>query len=170
MNHHETMIDLLKRQFGDKEIRGIEIGTGGGGLPASLLNLCPNVKHLITIDPWKHKDGVEFEAAWEQKDLDATREIAYKRLEEYKDRCSIFHMESDTAFELITDPVEFVWIDGDHTAEQVARDLRFDKFVKPRGIIGGHDFGQVPLLTEVIKEKYGERIHTGEDFTWFVYL
>jgi len=170
MNHHETMIDLLKRRFGDSQITGIEIGTGGGGLPASVMLLCPNVKRLITIDPWMHKDGVEFESGWEQKDLDATREIAYKRLEEYKDRCAIYHMESDAAFEIIDEQVDFVWIDGDHTQEQVKRDLRFEKFVKPEGIIGGHDFGQVPLLTEVIRAKYGEKINTGEDFTWWVYL
>lgn len=170
MNHHETMIDLLKTHFAGKPISGIEIGTGGGGLPASILFLCPNVYRLITVDPWKHKDGVEFESGWEQKDLDATREIAYKRLEEYKDRCFIYHMESDKAFEIINEPVDFVWIDGDHTADQVERDLRFEKFISPGGIIGGHDFGQVPLLTDVIKAKYGDRIHTGNDFTWWVYL
>ena len=170
MNHHETMINVLKTHFGGNEISGIEIGTGGGGLPAAMMLLYKNIKKLYTIDPYKHKDGVEFEASWPQEKLDATREMAIKRLDVYKDNVSMLHMESDEAFDLITDTVDFVWIDGNHIGEQVERDLRFEKFVKPGGFIGGHDFGQVPQLTKVIEEKYGDRTHTGEDFTWWVFV
>jgi hypothetical protein len=170
MNHHETMINLLKTHFGDKEITGIEIGTGGGGLPAGIMLLCKNVKHLFTIDPYKHKDNIEFESGWPQDKLDATREIAIKRLAEYGEKITMLHMESNVAFEKIKDMVDFVWIDGDHTELQVIDDLRFEKFVKPGGFIGGHDFGQVPLLTNVIKAIYGDRINTGMDFTWWVFI
>ena len=170
MNHHETMIGVLKMHFGDKEITGIEIGTGGGSLPSSMLTLCENVKNLITIDPYTHRDNVEYEASWPQERLDETKDMARKRLSVYEKRVLMLHMGSDEAFEIIEDNVDFVWIDGDHIGEQVERDLRFEKFVKPGGLIGGHDFGQVPPLTEIIKAKYGDRIHTGCDFTWWVFV
>ncbi len=170
MNHHQTVIELLKNHFGEKQISGIEIGTGGGSLPAAIMLYCKNVYKLITIDPWKHKDGVEFEASWTQEALDNTREAAIKRLAVYSDRVSVLHMASDEAFNIIEGTFDFVWIDGDHTMEQVERDLRYEKFVNPGGFIGGHDFGQVHPMTEMIKEKYGDRIHVGEDFTWYVFI
>ena len=176
MNHHETMIDVLKKRFGDKEISGIEIGTGGGGLPAAIMLFCKNVFSLITIDPYKHQDGVEFESGWPQDKLDETREIAIKRLAEYGDKITMLHMGSSEAFELINtnikpgSTVDFVWIDGNHTPDQVAKDLEYEKFIRPGGLIGGHDFGQVPLLTDVIKAKYGDKINTGADFTWWVFI
>lgn len=169
MNHHETVINLLKTHFGDKEITGIEIGTGGGGLPAGIMLYCPNVTNLITIDPYKHKDQVEFESSWPQDRLDATKAEAVRRLNVHKDRITMMHIGSDEAFDLIKGQYDFLWIDGDHTGEQVIKDLRFEKFVKSGGFIGGHDFGQCHPLTEIIKEKYGDKINTGSDFSWWVF-
>jgi hypothetical protein len=170
MNHHETVIHLLKTHFGDKEISGIEIGTGGGALPAAIMLLCPNVFSLITIDPYKHKDKVEFEAGWPQERLDATKAEAVRRLSVHKDRISMLHIESDAAFDILKGHYDFIWIDGNHIGEQVIKDLRFEKFVKPGGFIGGHDFGQVHPLTEIIKEKYGDKLNTGGDFSWWVFV
>ena len=171
MNHHETVINLIKTHFGDKEISGIEIGTGGGALPAAIMLLCPHVLKLITIDPWKHKDNVEFEASWPQERLDATREEAFKRLAIYKDRISIMHMTSGEAINSMPKEVDFVHIDGDHSEKGITTDLElYYPLVKKGGILSGHDYGQCHPLTEIIKEKFGDRINMGCDFVWWVFV
>lgn len=174
MNHHNTVVALLNEHFKDRaNITGIEIGTGAADLTKNILSECPHLVKLYTVDPWKHVDGVEFEASWPQERLDGARDVAFKRLEQYKDRCIIMHMTSDEVYERLAVEdnifVDFVWIDGHHSGEQIIKDLRFESIIKPGGFIGGHDYGQCHPLTEIIKEKYGDSLNSGEDFTWWVF-
>jgi len=171
LGHHQQVLQVLKERFGDKEIVGIEIGTACGDLTKTLLREFPNLKKLYTIDPWTHRDGAEFEASLPQDHHNIAKEHAYNALKEFGDRVVILPMGSDEAVRLMSEYVDFVWIDGDHTGEQVKRDIdNYDPLIRDGGIIGGHDFGQVPHLTEQIKAKYGEEIKSGGDFTWWVYL
>lgn len=171
MSHHQVVTELFKRRWEpEASISGIEIGTGGGDLTTTLLLNFPNLV-LVTIDPWKHVDGVEFEASWPQEALDNAQRIARERLKEYAGRIVILAMPSKEALEWCPDYVDFVWIDGDHSAEAVTFDIEnYLPLIRPGGIIGGHDFGQVHPLTEIIHKKFGDRLNSGNDFTWWVYV
>lgn len=171
MGHHQQALEVLKERFKGRAIVGVEIGTACGDLTKTLLSFMPNLNLLYTIDPWTHRDGVEFEASLPQEHHNIAKTHALNALKEFGDRVSILDMPSDKAISYIFRKVDFVWIDGDHTGEQVKRDLEnYEPLIVPGGLIGGHDFGQVPHLTERIKERYGDRIITGDDFTWWVNL
>jgi hypothetical protein len=175
--HHMALIELLKNHFRGKEIAGIEIGTYKGWLALDILPACLNVKMLYTIDPYRHIEGDMFEAGLSQQALDCNRKIALKNLEKFKDRVTILHLPSDSAFYLfdftpdnssLNIMVDFVWIDGSHNPEDIAKDFRFERLIRPGGLIGGHDFGIFQPMTEIIKLKYKDKIYTGEDFIWWV--
>jgi hypothetical protein len=41
----------------------------------------------------------------------------------------------------VTEPLDFLWIDGDHAAEQARRDVQnFGSKVRPNGVIALHDY------------------------------
>lgn len=167
--HHEQMLEVLQARFGDKDISGVEIGTAYGCLTKRILAARSGTR-LITIDPWKHDPKNEFESARPQADLDTCKIHAYLALEPYASRVEILAMVSDEAFELLKNrQFDFVWIDGDHTGEQVARDLEhYDPLVKPGGLIGGHDLRRGTPLTAIIEAKYGTALMRGGDYTWWV--
>ena len=168
-NHHTQVVDLLQKHFGDRKITGIEIGTQGAGLTKAILLYCPNVSKLYTVDPWNHREGNLFEAGHPQEEHDTVKGWAYTALAEYGERVEIMPITSDEAFTKIPGPVDFVWIDGDHTVEAVERDiLNGLRMVGPDGILGGHDHNTV---LEAIKKTLPYRaVFEGEDQTWWVFL
>jgi predicted O-methyltransferase YrrM len=169
-SHHGQVLELLQERFGDREISGVEIGTAYGCLTKRILAERPGTS-LVTIDPWKHDPTNEFESARPQQHLDECKEHAYLALAPYPDRVEIMAVGSDIAWELLKGrKFDFVWIDGDHTGPQVARDLdHYDPLVKPGGLIGGHDLRRGTPLTAIVEERYGSALNRGGDCTWWVY-
>jgi predicted O-methyltransferase YrrM len=169
--HHQQMIAVLRERFGDREITGVEIGTAYGCLTKAILREIPNVARLITIDPYRHDDKSEFEAHRPQSELEDCKEFAGKALVPYASRVERLIMGSDEAAEILkSQQFDFVWIDGDHTGAQVARDLEhYDPMVKPGGLIGGHDLRFFTPLTDIVMAKYGQKVNRGGDYTWWVY-
>lgn len=167
--HHQVLIDLLKNHFGNKKITGIEIGTNYGELALDVSPACLNILILYTIDPYQHKEGNKFEAGLPQETLDGIRILALNNLKHLisEGRVIMLHLLSDSAYYLFNDKVDFVWIDGDHSPEQIAKDFKYERLVKHFGLIGGHDFGNYEPMTEIIKLKYKDEITIGEDFTWW---
>ena len=170
--HHQVVRDLFLDHFKDHlDLRGIEIGTGAGDLTVTLLRDMPKISRLYTIDPWKHVDGREFEAGDPQERHDAAQKAARQRLDEFGDRVVIMPMTSKEALPHIPEFVDFVWIDGDHSGETVEFDCdAYLPLVKPGGILGGHDYGQVHPLTEIIMKKFNSCLNSGNDFTWWVFV
>lgn len=168
--HHPQCYEFLHDHFQDREIEGIEVGTLAGDLTARLLSSALNLKLLITIDPWKHKDGDLFEAGRGQDWLDSLRDQAKAKLAQFGTRCVIWQDTSDNA---LTDLIlsgkkfDFVWIDGDHNYEQVRRDIAHAKaLVKDGGLIGGHDYGTGDRVKEAVHEAFGQNVELGGDLTW----
>ena len=171
-NHHTQMITVLQEHFGTKDIVGIEIGTNRGDLTKAIMLYCPNVVKLYTVDPWKHTEGEQFEAGLSQGYHDKNEAQARSALEKYDGRVEIFKMGSDEAYwqHLRKKIVNFVWIDGHHAYEQVKKDINnYRHNVVGGGLIGGHDYGQVPDVTKAVDECY-ENVNKGVDFTWWVKL
>ena len=170
-SHYQVVTELFEKHFGKDQIfTGIEIGTGAADLTVTIMNNFQNC-HIHTIDPWVHVDGAEFEAGEPQQRHDNAQKIARQRIEPFKDRATILHMTSKEALIHAPKEVDFVWIDGDHTGQTVEFDCdSYLPLVKKGGIFGGHDFGQVHPLTEIIMKKFNSRLNSGNDFTWWIYI
>lgn len=180
-SHHPQCLEVLRKTFGDRPIRGIEIGTMAGDLTKALLHQLPNLELLISVDPWTHRKGAQFEAGNPQEFHDRQRRDAHHKCAEWMNgptaRCGLWQMSSNAAFNLLCKrkadgdkPFDFVWIDGDHTYEQVVADIENGLVLLPAGaLIGGHDYGLVGDVTRAVKELIEPHytLHAGGDFTWW---
>jgi predicted O-methyltransferase YrrM len=170
-------MDVLIKHFGtEKPVVGIDIGTYCGDSARAMLWALPQA-HVYTIDPWIHNPGHEFEAGEPQPFHNGNKELALRKFAapDIEGRVTVLEMTSSEAFHHITEnlgikQVDFVWIDGNHEPDAVRSDIdTFFPLVKPEGIFGGHDFGQIWPLTSIIFEKFGGKIWSGPDFAWWVY-
>lgn len=169
MKHYEVLNIVLKERFGDRQVIGVEIGTGGAAATTTILNTLHNC-FLYTIDPFEHREGEEFEASHPQEEHDRTKEQAERRLKNFNGRVKLLVMKSRDAINLVPKEVDFVWVDGDHSEKGIITDLDlYYPLVKQGGLFGGHDFLQVHPLTEIIQERFDGRINTGDDFTFWVF-
>lgn len=173
--HHEQAVEVLRDRFGNEIITGFEVGTNAGDLTKTLLRDLPNLARLITCDPWKHFEGRQFEAGNPQEYHDEQKAAAFHKLKEFGDRVLIHQTKSDHIFKMIkasSIKLDFVWLDGDHTGEQVRKDIENAlDVVCGGGLVGGHDYGLVDDVTAVVNSMFPpEAINKGGDFTWWVYL
>jgi hypothetical protein len=146
---------ILNPFFGNVPMVGVEIGVLDGHNTISLLKKFPLLK-LYAIDPWIHQEGKEYEARLSQEYFDNMYEKVLNRLKEFGDRVVILKMKSDDAVSIVNELVDFVWIDGDHSEEQVARDIdNWITKIKPRSIFGGHDW-EMEHIRKLVREKIGE--------------
>ena len=175
----EQLFELCQETFGDNEINCVEIGTQTAGLTTAILrNL--RVRRLWTIDPWEYREGAGYEAGrGPQAGHDKAFEVAVGKLcnlsVDARDRVAILYMHSDEAVDWIpwqTIPIDFVWIDGDHTEYQVKKDVHsYRKMVRPGGFIGGHDFGtRGPVKAAVEDIFHSDVINLGINTCWWVFL
>jgi predicted O-methyltransferase YrrM len=156
---------ILIPHFGDKPIVGVEIGVLGASGTVAMLNRMPNLK-LYAIDPWEHIEGKNFEAERDQEYHDYNYVESINRTAEFGDRVMLMKMTSDEAFKLLPGPYDFIWIDGDHSEDQVRKDVqKWKTKIKPGGIIGGHDY-QISYIAQIVKEELGE-VNLGDDFVWW---
>ena len=172
--HHDQAIEVLSEHFKDEYITGIEIGTNAGDLTKGLLHKLPNIRKLITVDPWEHYEGAQFEAGNPQEYHDEQKKAALHKLKEFGNRVRIHESESCEVFKEIWARgivVDFCWIDGHHEKKTVESDLaNAIEVVRPGGLIGGHDYGLVDDVTKSVDEVFGDRVQKGGDFTWWVYV
>lgn len=156
---------ILLPFFGQSAIVGVEIGVLNAHGTIALLNHIEKLK-LYAIDPWIHQDGREYEAAQPQEYFDERYEVVVEKLKDFGDRVILLKLKSDDAIDKVNELVDFVWIDGDHSEDQVARDIENWKTkLKPRSIIGGHDW-IMPHIQKVVRAKLGEP-KLGDDMTWW---
>lgn len=176
-SHHQVLEKVLLEHFGrEAEVVGIDIGTYCGDSARLMLWTLPKAK-VFTIDPWIHNPGHEFEAGEPQSYHNGNKELALQKFsaEDIKDRVTVLEMTSEEAHRHITqvlgiEKVDFVWIDGNHEPDAVAKDIElFFPMVKEGGLFGGHDFGQIWPLTQIIFNRFPGKLWSGPDFAWWVY-
>jgi hypothetical protein len=166
MNHHAQVVDLLKKHFGDKKIDGVEIGTAEGCLTRSILINLPNVETMYAIDPYKYNPDSLFEGGRPQEWHDARMQLATKTFAALEGRVIHIKDTSDNACIVIPNSLDFVWIDGEHAAEQITRDIEnYYPKVITGGILGGHDSH---LSVDIAAVRLDETILFGDDMTWWV--
>ena len=86
------------------------------------------------------------------------------------EKTRILRAPSDHAI-LAVEDVWSVWLDGNHNAEAIDRDIRLWRgHVIPGGWIGGHDYGtEYPGVDAAVRRHFGERRAVGEN-SWEVRL
>ncbi len=127
------LIPYIKRLKGD--LRGIEVGTGKGESAYLLLEECPNIKSLYTIDHYKeYKNWKEIVP---QDKQDKARDLAFKNLSVFNNRVGMY--DPDVSFEL--NSMDFIFLDGGDSYEAVTSDLdRYYPLLKSKGIMSGHNY------------------------------
>jgi len=121
----------------DRPLIGVEIGVHQGENSLALLSNL-NIEKLYLIDPYfgEHTGWMydhEFNAN--------RRNIAHTLLEPFDDRVEWLEMTSDEAVTHVPDNLDFVYIDGDHSYEQVVPDvLNWHPKVRVGGQVSGHDY------------------------------
>lgn len=171
-DHQRQLTSLLRSHFEESPIVGVEIGTGSGIITQAILSL-PNVVRLWTIDPWEYRKDATFEAgrgpqSWHNERM----HIALDKMRDRQcaGRVVVCIMDSDEAISVIPDKVNFVWIDGHHTEEQVYRDVNnYRAIICEGGLIGGHDFGMAGGVKRAVESIFtSSEIKVGDDTTWWM--
>jgi len=122
-----------------KDLVGVEIGTyKGEGVYKIFNNL--SISKLYTIDPYNFKNliaGVNFT----KEDAESLKQSMKNALSVYGDKIEIINKTSIEAANLISERLDFVYLDGDHSYETVKKELElYYPKVKSGGLLAGHDF------------------------------
>ncbi len=137
----EGLIFLLNDK---KNLIGAEIGVNDGITSQNLLHYL-DIKNLYLIDPWIPY-GLDNPSAGTTCITDAEAQAHYQttlqRCQFAGEKVIICRAFSQQAAETIPDKeLDFVFIDGDHSYEEVKKDLNlWWPKVKIGGIFSGHDF------------------------------
>jgi hypothetical protein len=131
------MIKYIQSTFTNQPLVGAEIGVYQGLNSLSILETL-NIKKLFLIDPYmSFNDGyINFGNG------SINFEIAKDRIMNFKDKVIWITKKSYDALPFIHSLLDFVYIDGNHSYENVLEDIvgYFPKLAKG-GVIGGHDYG-----------------------------
>ena len=136
INYREILYDLVNT-FCPESSTGVEIGTHKGYSAKGIL-ACSKVSKIFLVDPYKVVPG---QGDRKQKSNDRRLRKAKKHLQPYAGRYKFVRKTSDEAAKILDGPFDFVFIDGNHTHDFVARDLKnwFPK-LKPGGLCIGDDW------------------------------
>jgi len=123
-----SCFEFIKKKTNHKLV-GAEIGVREGINAEDILkNL--NVKKLYLVDSWQGKGARFFK-------------IVHNKFSNDKKVC-ILKVTSVMASKLITEPLDFVYIDANHSYKAVLHDLRiWTKKVKSGGFVCGHDYTKI---------------------------
>ena len=148
------LIDLLPKT----DIVGCEIGLAHGFNAVYFLDALPNLKKLYAIDPFLlyDKDGVKQGAHGiflSQNNADNIKNMFIKNVDPYGDRVEFIEAKSSDVVDQIPDSsLDYLFIDGEHSYESVAADIKnYHSKVKTGGIVAGHDFSW-PGVQEAVFE------------------
>jgi tetratricopeptide (TPR) repeat protein len=122
---------------------GVEVGVQQGAFSEQLLR-CWKGRLLYSIDPWRELPKTEYTdvANVSQAKQDGLYRSTIKRLMRFEGRSVIWRLTSREAAELVPDQtLDFCYLDGDHSRQAVAEDIRlwYEK-LKRGGVLAGHDY------------------------------
>ena len=125
---------------------GAEIGVWRGDFSAWLLRHAkPTRLHLI--DPWEHRSEPGYEHAMFARNDESQMELIYRGVRERFAReiargQVVVHRAPSAMAVPVLPPLDWVYIDGDHTYEGVSADLRLCwARLPPNGRVAGDDYG-----------------------------
>jgi hypothetical protein len=164
-----------------KKIVGAEIGIWKGRLSEKLLK-CRSELILYMVDRWSPPNPDDSYASSgseisqkSQKDFDQARAEALQLTAFASYRRIVLQTESKIAASMITEELDFVFIDGDHSYAGVMADLQaWWPKVKRGGWIGGHDYDHPDqgMVKQAVRDFFlpteALELEIDDDRTWFV--
>ncbi len=166
--------ESLIKKFNVKNI--VEIGVCRGHHSAHLLEAIPEL-HVYSVDPWglyfdEYNNMYEYHTlAEDEKIYNQARQL----LTPFGSRSTILRMTSRRAAASIKDPVDMVYLDGDHSYEGYKDDLCvwWNK-VRPGGIFSGRDYnhpshpGVKIAVDEFLNNFNGIKINLEAGMVWWL--
>ncbi len=151
---------------------GVEVGVAFGGHIEALLNI-PTIEKVYGVDPYQ-QTGTSSSLGLSQSEMDTLYLFVLNRLAPFGDRYQPVRKSSVEASSIIPQEIDFVYIDADHSYQEVMADLCawFPK-VREGGIIGGHDYSH-PDLPGVKKavdrffSRFAQRVHSLGEYVWWI--
>lgn len=131
---------LIKEQVGNDPVLGVEVGVWRGDTSAWLLKAFPNLQ-LYCVDPWETGGGhTTLEAS--VRELREAKQQFLDKTQFAHDRRIVLAYPSIKAVEWTAPSAfDFVFIDAEHTYEEVYKDLRaWAPKVRNMGLLCGHDY------------------------------
>ena len=123
----------------------VEVGVHQGEYLFAMVNYCKQVK-WFGVDPYSvYKSFSDRFVMPPQEEWNSLYTNIMQKLSTHPDRHRIKLIRKKSADALIDTPndLDFVYIDGDHTYEAVAEDIKlWEPKVRLGGIIGGHDYNK----------------------------
>lgn len=171
--------ELLNEIYSQPKV-GVEIGVHKGDLSWRLLASNRNL-FLHLVDPWEECTGGSYKTTVDhinqltQEQQDAVMDVAMNSVSLFKGQFKVHRMTSEEAAEDFEDgSIDFVFIDGDHSYEGCANDIRlwYPK-LKEGGLLSGHDYregrnyGVMQAVNEFVQST-GKPLRLGANYTWFV--
>ena len=141
------MIRYIKT-MNKKDLVGAEIGVLNGENAKNILQSL-NIKKLYLIDPYEvHDEYLEIKAPV----FSTIKARAEKNTEPFKDKIIWIKKKSADVEDEIKEPLNFVYIDGNHTYKNCLQDIKkyWPKILRG-GVIGGHDYYNMNSAREVKK-------------------
>jgi hypothetical protein len=127
-----------------KGLVGVEIGVCGGEHALSLLETL-KIDKLFLIDPYEmyetYVNGEGTNYGTTQLPLSDTYIQALNLLKPFEECVRWIKKLSDDAVKEIHEPLDFVYVDGNHDYDFVKNDIEnYYPLLKKGGVMGGHDF------------------------------
>lgn len=137
--------NFCKYWFNHRQIIGCEVGVARGLNSLNLLcNL--NFKKLYLVDGYGEfvtHDGCV-------RDFSHMKHGAIERLSGFNNKIEWVFKKSYIAFNSIKEKLDFCYLDGSHVYDDILVDLKnFYPYIKPYGILGGHDYNIVDVRRAV---------------------
>lgn len=159
--------DIPKLIEGVKNPVGLEIGTAEGHTTEYLLQTIPDLI-LTGIDPYE--DYIDWDGNM-PKSADNCQSLINK-IEPFKERYNHLYVSSDNGVKYFNDEyLDFVFIDGLHTYDQVLKDCRnYYPKVKKGGLIIGHDFARIEGVNKAVRQfasEIGKEIKNARQDLWY---
>ena len=147
---------------------GIEIGTAEGITTEYLLSSISDLK-LYGIDPYT--DYIDWDDR--QPDQIGNKEQFLAKTEMYSDRFIHIKKSSNDVVDMFEDEsVDFIFIDGDHSYNQVLKDcINYWPKVKIGGILIGHDFSKIEDVNKAVNDFAGQikyEISNARQDLWYI--
>jgi len=132
----------------------------------------PKVKKIYCVDPWC--DVLSFETKQDIGGSWCFEDVynSFMRRLGNNEKLVVLRMASVKAAEVVDEPLDVVYIDGDHRYEGVKSDiLAWMPKIKEGGILSGHDYRQRDGVRQAVNELLKDKeIKFFKDDSWMVYV
>jgi hypothetical protein len=160
----EDIPEIIK---GIENLVGVEVGVAEGTTTEYLLQTLPSLR-LSGVDSYP----VYIDWNDTQPDGEKNKEDMLRKVDPYMERYNHIYEDSDDAVSKFDDEsLDFVFIDGLHTYEQVLKDCQnYYPKIKKGGFIIGHDFARIQGVNKAVREfadSIGKEISNAKQDLWY---